>query len=248
MRRLNNRIALITGGGSGIGRASALRFAEEGAQVVIADIAFDSARETEDQIRGEGGGAASFRCDVSDEEQVRQAVRSALALHGTIDILFNCAGGGSARDGAVTELDLEEFWRTVRVDLLGTLLCCRHVFPAMASRGGGSVINMTSLRAVIGTRGADAYTASKGGVLSLTRALALQWADAGIRVNAIAPGVVLTDRVRGLISEDDPIATKSLVGPAEPDDVASLAVYLASDEARKVTGAVMRLDGGASAV
>ena len=246
-RRLVNKTALITGGGNGIGRASALRFASEGASVVIADVAADAAEETAAEIRRLGGNAKSAFCDVGEESQVNDTVATVIAETGRIDVLFNCAGGGTGRDGPVTELDLQEFWRTVRVDLFGTLLFCRRVIPEMAQSGGGSIINMTSVRAVIGTCGADAYTASKGGVLAMTRAMAAQWAEKKIRVNAIAAGVVLTERVKRLISENDAIFQKSLLGPAEPGDVAALAAYLASDEARQVTGAVHRLDGGSSA-
>ena len=246
-RRLVNKTALITGGGNGIGRASALRFASEGAFVFIADVVADAAERTTADIRQLGGNAKSALCDVGDEPQVNDTVAAAISETGRIDVLFNCAGGGSGRDGPVTELDLKEFWRTVRVDLFGTLLFCRRVIPEMARSGGGSIVNMTSLRAVIGTYGADAYTASKGGVLALTRAMAMQWAEKNIRVNAIAAGVVLSERVRRLISEEDAIYRKSLLGPSEPKDVAALAAYLASDEARRVTGAVHRLDGGSSA-
>jgi NAD(P)-dependent dehydrogenase (short-subunit alcohol dehydrogenase family) len=118
----------------------------------------------------------------------------------------------------------------------------------MAERGGGSIINTTSVRALIGTAGADAYSAAKGGVLALTKALALQWAADGIRVNAIAPGVVATERVRALLREDDPIRRKSIMGVSEPEDLAPLAVYLASDESRRVTGAILPVDAGASAI
>jgi NAD(P)-dependent dehydrogenase (short-subunit alcohol dehydrogenase family) len=118
----------------------------------------------------------------------------------------------------------------------------------MAERGGGSIINTTSIRAMIGTAGADAYTSAKGGVLTLTKALALQWAEQKIRVNAIAPGLVLSERVRGLMREDDPIYRKSILGPSEPEDVAPLALFLAADESRQITGAIMPMDSGASAI
>ena len=246
MGRLSGKAALITGGGSGIGRASALLFAGEGAAVTVADFNRDAAETVAAEIEAVGGRALALPCDVSDPGQVENAVAAAVERFGQIDVLFNCAGGGSTRDGPVTELDLDEFWRTIRVDLFGTLLCCRLTIPQMVRTGGGSIINIASLRAVIGTEGADAYTASKGGVLALTRAMAMQWAEHGIRANVMAPGVVLTERVSAFIKEDNPIYRKSLLGPCEPEDVASLALYLASDESRKVTGAVLRVDGGAS--
>lgn len=246
MARLEGKCALITGGGNGIGRASALRFAEQGAQIIVADYNPEFAEIVVKDIKKAGGKAIAVEGDVSDEASVKTMVTAGIAAFGRIDVLMNSAGGGSNKDGTVTELELDEFWRTIKVDLFGTLLCCRMVIPEMVKSGGGSIINISSLRAVIGTRGADAYTASKGGVLSLTRAIALQWAGNGIRANVMAPGVVLTDRVAAFIKEDNPIYQKSLLGPSDPEDVANLALYLASEESRKVTGAVMRLDGGAS--
>lgn len=246
MGRLTGKAALITGGGDGIGKASALRFAGEGAEVVVADFRGESAEAVAAQIRSDGGQAIAVDGDVSDETAVDAMVGAGTEAFGKIDVLFNCAGGGSTKDGPVTELDLDEFWRTIRVDLFGTLLCCRRTIPEMLRSGGGSIINISSLRAVIGTHGADAYTASKGGVLAMSRAMAMQWAKDGIRVNVMAPGVVLTERVAAFIKPDNPIYRKSILGPSEPIDVANLALYLASDESRKVTGTVMRLDGGAS--
>ncbi|MEM9476969.1 MAG: SDR family NAD(P)-dependent oxidoreductase [Pseudomonadota bacterium] len=246
MGRLSGKTALVTGGASGIGRESVRRFAEEGANVAIADFNHRAAETLAEEIVASGGSAIGVACDVSDEGSVDGAVARAVSEYGAVDALLNSAGGGSTQDGAVTDLSLDEFWRTIRVDLFGTLLCCRRVIPEMVKTGGGAIINISSLRAVIGTDGADAYTASKGGVLAMSRAMAMQWADKNIRVNVMAPGVVLTERVAAFIKPDNPIYRKSLLGPSEPTDVASLALYLASDEARKVTGTVFRLDGGAS--
>lgn len=246
MGRLAGKTALVTGGGNGIGKASVLTFAREGAEVVIADFNQAAADTLAAQITSEGGKALAVSGDVSDEASVDQMISAALDAFGKIDVLLNSAGGGSTKDGPVTELDLDEFWRTIRVDLYGTLLTCRRTIPAMRDSGGGSIINLSSLRAVIGTHGADAYTASKGGVLAMSRAMAMQWAEENIRVNVIAPGVVLTERVAAFIKPDNPVYQKSLLGPSESVDVANMALYLASDESRKVTGTVMRLDGGAS--
>ena len=244
MGRLTGKTAVVTGGGSGIGRATCIAFAREGANVVVADFNPQAAKNVVAEIDGHDATAAT--CDVSDEASVTTMVATAIDTFGKVDVLFNCAGGGSTQDGPVTELSLDEFWRTIRVDLYGTLLCCRLVIPEMLKSGGGSIINISSLRAVIGTHGADAYTASKGGVLALTRAMAMQWADHNIRANVMAPGVVLTDRVAAFIKPDNPIYRKSLLGPSDPEDVANLALFLASDESRRITGTVMRLDGGAS--
>ena len=246
MGRLAGKTALVTGGASGIGKASVTAFAREGAEVVIADFNPEAADALAGEIAAQGGRAVAVSGDVSDEQGVDKMVAAGLDAFGKIDVLLNSAGGGSTRDGPVTELELDEFWRTIRVDLFGTLLTCRRIIPEMVKAGGGSIVNIASLRAVIGTHGADAYTASKGGVLAMSRAMAMQWAGDGIRVNVMAPGVVLTERVAAFIKPDNPIYRKSLLGPSAPGDVANLALYLASDEAAKVTGAVMRLDGGAS--
>jgi NAD(P)-dependent dehydrogenase (short-subunit alcohol dehydrogenase family) len=215
--------------------------------VVIAEIAEDHGEASAAAIRQAGGEARFVPTDVTRPEQVEAAVRTAVDAFGGLDVLYNNAGGATPRDGRVTEIDLDEFWRTIGVDLFGTFLGCRFAIPVMAARGGGSIINTTSIRAMIGTAGADGYSSAKGGVRALTLALALQWAERNIRVNAIAPGVILSERVKALLREDDPLFKKSLLGPCEPEDVAQLALYLASDESRRVTGAILPLDSGASA-
>jgi NAD(P)-dependent dehydrogenase (short-subunit alcohol dehydrogenase family) len=246
--RLVGKVALITGAGRGIGRAAALLFAAEGAKVAVAELATEDGRATVEAIKGAGGEALLVETDVSNPEQVERAVRETVRAFGGLHVLYNNAGGATSRDGKVTEMALDEFWRTIGVDLFGTFLGCRFAIPVMVEGGGGSIINTTSVRAMIGTAGADAYTAAKGGVLALTRALALQWAGENIRVNAIAPGVVLSERVRKLLREDDPLKKKSILGASEPEDVASMALYLASDESRRVTGAILPMDSGASAI
>jgi NAD(P)-dependent dehydrogenase (short-subunit alcohol dehydrogenase family) len=248
MGRLEGKIALITGAGQGIGRAAARLFATEGARVVAAEIAREQGEATAKTIRDAGGEVLFVATDVRDPASVEAAVRTTVDRFGRLDVLYNNAGGATARDGKVTEMVLEEFWRTIGVDLFGTFLGCRFAIPVMVEGGGGSIINTTSIRAMIGTAGADAYTSAKGGVRALTQALALQWAAHNIRVNAIAPGVILTERVRGLLRADDPIFQKSLLGASEPEDVARMALYLASDEARKVTGTILPMDSGASAI
>jgi NAD(P)-dependent dehydrogenase (short-subunit alcohol dehydrogenase family) len=246
--RLDGKIALITGAGRGIGRAAALLFAAERARVAIAEVARADGEATARAIGAAGGEALFVATDVANPASVEAAIQATVARFGGLHVLYNNAGGATPKDGKVTEIDLDEFWRTIGVDLFGTFLGCRYAIPVMADGGGGSIINTTSIRAMIGTAGADAYTSAKGGVRALTRALALQWAAHGIRVNAIAPGVILTERVKALLREDDPIFKKSLLGASTPEDVARMALYLASDESRKVTGAILPLDSGASAI
>lgn len=248
MARLEGKVAIVTGGGAGIGHAACCLFAAEGANIVVADQNAETAAKTVDEVRIRGGTAMSVKADVAKPDEVEHLVGVARDSFGRIDILYNNAGGATAKDGRVTELPLEEFWRTMSVDLFGTFLGCRFVIPHMVEQGGGSIINTTSIRAMVGTAGADAYTSAKGGVLTLTKALALQWAEKGIRVNAIAPGVILSKRVKAMLSDDDPILGKSLLGPSDPLDVAQMALYLASDAAHRVTGAILPMDSGASAV
>ena len=248
MGRLTNKRVLITGSASGIGRATARLFAAEGAQLTLCDRDHLQNTNLAREIDGTGGQVQAIQTDVGEPDDMENAINAAVATYGGLDVLYNNAGGATAKDGAVTEIELDEFWRTIRVDLFGTVLGCRFAIPHLVQAGGGSIINTPSIRAMIGTEGADAYTSAKGGIITLTRALAVQWAQSHIRVNAIAPGVILTDRVRAMLTLNDPVRVKTPLGPSEPEDVAPLALYLASDESRQMTGMILPLDGGASAV
>lgn len=248
MGRLDGKIAVITGAAAGIGKASAALFAREGATVVMADVKTDLGEAAAASIREAGGAAEFVATDVSQEDAVRALIDGTVERHGRIDVLYNNAGGATPKDGKVTDMPLEEFWRTISVDLFGPFLGCRFAIPHMDRGGGGSIINTTSIRALTGTAGADAYSSAKGGVIALTKALAMQWNTAGIRINAIGPGMVLTERVAAMLDpETNPIAIKSLMGPMQPDDIAYLALYLASDESRRITGAIFPAESGASA-
>lgn len=245
MGRLDGKVVCLTGGASGIGKASVKLFTAEGAKVVFGDV-----KQAEGAaLAAEVGEAAVFvPTDVGQEEQMRRLVTTAVERFGGLDVMYNNAGGATAKDGKITEIPLDEFWRTISVDLFGTFLGCRFAIPELEKRGGGSIINTTSIRALTGTAGADAYSSAKGGVIALTKALAMQWHTAGIRVNAIGPGVVGTERVLAMLDpSSNPIAIKSLMGVMEPLDIAYLALYLASDESKRITGAILPAESGASA-
>jgi NAD(P)-dependent dehydrogenase (short-subunit alcohol dehydrogenase family) len=251
--RLAGKVAVITGAGSGIGRAAALRFAAEGARVVVAELAPELGKETERLVRDAGGECRFTECDVTDEGSVAAMVQSARAAYGGVDVVYNNAGGSRDTDGAVHEVDVDEFWRTVHVDLFGTFLVARHGVRAMLERtSGGSVINTASAAALLGIPGGrSCYSAAKAGVIGLTRAMAASYAANGIRVNAIAPGGTATDRIlTGIARRGGTVRTPE--GPAipplgQPVDIANTAVFLASDESRMITGQVLSVDGGMTA-
>jgi NAD(P)-dependent dehydrogenase (short-subunit alcohol dehydrogenase family) len=250
MGRLDGKVVFISGSGSGIGRAGAFLFAREGAQVAVADISQEGGERTVAMARDLGGDAIFVHTDVTEPESVQQAIAKTVAAYGRLNVLYNDAGGSTMQDGPVTKVPLEEFWRTIKVDLYGTFLCCRYGIPELIKAGGGAVINTTSVVALAAVPGRDAYTAAKGGVLALTRSLAATYAKDKIRVNAIAPGAILTDRVRKMIGDDTRVAgmmDRHLLGMGEPNDIAQLALFLASDEARIVTGAIYPVDSGWSA-
>lgn len=244
MSRLQGKVAFVTGAGGGIGRAICERFLAEGARIAATDIDADAAGES--IASGTTGQAVALRCDAGDSESMREAIASAASTFGTLNVLCNVAGGSSTRDGIVTEAPEEEFWRVIRLDLFGTFLSCKHGLPELISAGGGSVINMTSMAAIMALPDRDCYTAAKGGVAALTRSLAAGYAQHSIRVNAIAPGITLTPRVKQRIDHErvQALAARHLLGVAEPIDIAHMAVYLASDESRIVTGQIFPVDSG----
>jgi len=194
------------------------------------------------------GRAVAQRCDVGDGESVRQSVVRAAAALGGLNVLCNVAGGSTLEDGLVTEAPDEEFWRAIRLDLYGTFACCKHGLPELIKAGGGSVINMTSIVALMAVPGRDCYTAAKGGVIALTQSIAGNYAAHGIRANAVAPGITLTPRVAARReagnSGGSALEARHVLGLVEPVDVADMAVYLASDESRRITGQVLRVDSG----
>ncbi len=248
--RMQGKVAIITGGGGGIGRATAVRFAEEGAKVAVFDIDQQLGEESAQIATAaarDGGGASFFNVDVTDADSVRNGVDAAVSAYGEINTLHNNAGGSTAQDGPVTEAPEEEFWRVIKLDLYGTFLCSKHIIPRIIEAGGGSVINMASNVALMAVPGRDCYTAAKGGIASMTRSMAVEYAPYKIRVNAIAPSVTLSERVKKLLAGSDDIAKlagQHLLGLGEPMDIAQLAVYLAADESRITTGQVIPVDSG----
>jgi NAD(P)-dependent dehydrogenase (short-subunit alcohol dehydrogenase family) len=238
--RLSSKVVLITGAAHGIGLAMARLFAAEGATVVIGDIDEPHGRAAALTIDHAGGIAEFVKLDVTDEASVEAAILHACKRFGRLDILVNDAGGPTPRDGPLTEFDLDDFWRVMRTNLLGTVLCCRHAIPVIAAGGGGAVLNMGSIVALRGTAGRDAYTAAKGGVHALTQSLAVEFASDRVRVNCIAPGAVTSERAQADVG-------RHLLGIPEPEEVASLALYLVSDESRHVTGTIVSIDGGRAA-
>ncbi len=247
MPRLEGKVALITGAGTGIGRATAQLMAGEGAKVVVAELNAAAGEQTAQLIHQAGGIAIAIPTDVTDPDSIKAAVDKAVQHYGALHVLHNNAGGSTNVDNTVVDAPIEEFWRVIKLDLFGTFLGCRFGIPAIIASGGGSVINMSSNVALMGVPGRDCYTAAKGGVSSMTRSMAVEFAPNRVRVNAIAPSATMTERVRALVAGNPALgrlADSHLVGLIEPTDIANMAVFLASEESRMVTGHIYPVDSG----
>ena len=248
MERLTGRVAVITGAGSGIGLATARRFAAEGARVVCADIS----KEAAEAAAGEVGGIA-VAVDVADEESVKAMVDAVVAEFGRVDIAFNNAGISPPDDDSILITGLDAWERVIRVNTTSVFFCCKYVIPHMQRQGKGSIINTASFVALLGAATSQiAYTASKGGVLAMTRELGVQFAREGIRVNALCPGPVATPLLLELFAKDPERAARRLVHVpmgrfADPAEIAAAVAFLASDDASFMTASQFVVDGGITA-
>jgi NAD(P)-dependent dehydrogenase (short-subunit alcohol dehydrogenase family) len=246
--RLQDRTAIVTGGVGGIGLATARRFAEEGARVVLVDLDDEKGAAVATEL-----GGLYVRCDVTDPEQVDAMVASTIEAFGSVDVAFNNAGISPPDDDSILDTGLEAWRRVQEVNLTSVYLCCKAVLPHMRAQGRGSIINTASFVAVMGAATSQiSYTASKGGVLAMSRELGVQFAREGIRVNALCPGPVDTPLLRELFSKDPERAARRLVHIpmgrfGEPQEIANGALFLASDEASWMTGQSLIIDGGITA-
>ena len=249
MGLLDGKVGVVTGAGSGIGRATASRMASEGARVVVADINLDDAKETVATIENAGGEAVAQWVDIGEEDAVEAMVRAAVETFGRLDCLHNNAANVTVvpQDLEVAGMDVEVWDATMRVNLRGAMLGCKHAIPQMLSQGGGVIVNTSSMAGQFGDLNRVAYGVSKAGIDSLTRYVATQYGKQGIRCNAIAPGVVDTPALAANVpAEQVEMFLRSAVTPTlgKPDDIAGVVVFLASDAARFITGQVINVDGG----
>ena len=246
MARFDGRVAVVTGAGSGLGRATALRFAQEGASVACLDIVEDGAEKTAAEIAEAGGTARAVRVDVSDPGSVRDAVESAASL-GRPQHLVNCAGIG--RFAHTTEMPFEDWQRIIGVNLTGTFLMCQATLPHLLD-GGGAIVNIASNAGLMGQPYSAAYCASKAGVVNLTKALAVEFLTRNVRVNCVAPGGIDTPLQNSFAQFPEGVNWKefrkfmSPLGNSTPEEIASTIAYISCDEARYIVGAVLSVDGG----
>jgi NAD(P)-dependent dehydrogenase (short-subunit alcohol dehydrogenase family) len=249
--RIQGKVAVVTGGCSGIGLATVQRFVEEGARVVVGDIDEQRGHELVGQLGGTDF-ATFVKVDVTDKEQVDALFRTAKDTYGSVDIAFNNAGISPPEDDSILDTDLEAWRRVQEVNLTSVYLCCKAALPHMLEQGSGSIINTASFVAVMGAATSQiSYSASKGGVLSMSRELGVQFARQGVRVNALCPGPVNTPLLQELFAKDPERAARRLVHVpmgrfAEPEEMANAVLFLASDESSFITANTFLVDGGIS--
>ena len=247
MQRFQGRVAVITGGGSGIGLATARRLAAEGAKIVIADLSAEAGKAAADEVDG-----LFVQTDVTDEAQVEALFQMAVDEFGSLDVAFNNAGISPPEDDSILTTGLKAWQRVQQVNLTSVYLCCKYAIPHMQRQGKGSIINTASFVAVMGAATSQiSYTASKGGVLAMSRELGVQFARENIRVNALCPGPVNTPLLKELFAKDPERAARRLVHVpvgrfAEPEELAAAVAFLASDDASFITASQFLVDGGIS--
>jgi NAD(P)-dependent dehydrogenase (short-subunit alcohol dehydrogenase family) len=248
--RLADKVAIITGAGSGMGRTAARMFAEQGARVVVAEFNEAAGAETVEQVESSGGQATFVKVDVSSEADARRMVDHAVATYGRVDVLYNNAGIMPEADHSVTDTDVAIWDQVMAVNVRGVFLGCKYAIPRMIEQGGGSIINIASFVALVGCSvPQDAYTASKGALLALTRSLAVQFGPHGVRTNAICPGPVETPLLMDWLVKDEEakrirLARNPTGRFGKPEEIVNMAIYLASDESRWTNGAQLVVDGG----
>jgi NAD(P)-dependent dehydrogenase (short-subunit alcohol dehydrogenase family) len=248
--RLDGKVAIITGAGGGMGRVAAQMFAKEGAKVVVAEFGEAAGNETVRLVKDAGGEATFVRADVSSESDAKRMVDQAVSTFGRLDVLYNNAGIMPEADHSVVDTDVDTWDTVMAVNVRGVFLGCKYAIPKMVEGGGGSVINIASFVALLGcTVPQDAYTASKGAILSLTRSLAVQFGPKGVRSNAICPGPVETPLLLDWLVKDEEakrirLARNPTGRFGKPEEIVNMAVYLASDESRWTNGASLVVDGG----
>jgi NAD(P)-dependent dehydrogenase (short-subunit alcohol dehydrogenase family) len=247
-KNFSGKVAMVTGGGSGMGRATALAFASAGARTVVVDLSEEAGKETVDLIKKQGGEAIAVRCDVTRSEDVEAALEATVLSYGRLDAAFNNAG---LEHGYIAAADISEaeFDRIVNVSLKGVFLSMKYQIPLMLANGGGAIVNNSSAAGLIGFKGQAAYTAAKHGMIGLTRAAALDYAPENVRINAICPGIVDTpmmDRVTGGTSEGRAanIALEPIGRMGRPEEIADTVLWLCSDASSFVIGHALSVDGG----
>lgn len=260
MGKLDGKVAFLTGAGAGIAKATAKAYVKEGAQVAIIELNREAGQAAEREIREAGGAALFVETDVTQDDSVKRAVDATVAKFGRLDVIFNCAGGSLEEDVPVHQMNLDVWHRTINLNLLHPFLTCRHGIPHLIQAGGGAIVNVTSHLGLMGSI-KPAYAATKGGIISFTKTLAAQYVQYGIRANAIAPGSIRTERqIKRYENKEYMLAEKP--GPAararmlaqklypyargEPADIAAIAVFLATDDSRMLTGTTIAADGGRS--
>jgi len=256
--RFADKVMFVTGAGGGIARATSELFAQEGGRVFATDVDTDAGAQLVDRIRAVGGTAVFEQCDSTDPDSVAAALRACDAEYGALNVLFNCAGGTIGKDGSLTETGFDAWRTSLDLNLMHVLYTCRFGLDLLRRSRGNAIVNMSSVAAVRGGVGAAMYTAAKGGVISLTRLLAAEGAPYGIRANAVAPGMILTERIRqrnrartGSADGLPPSVAAALethpFSVGEPVDIANIVLFLASEESRMLTGHVINADGGVTA-